>query len=437
MEYFVEVIKENKFVPIAEKAAMRLLSFAAYYADDREKIFSKRLYVALVKESMELEDFLDDHGARNNKIWVYFGEIVASIRNLASTAYMVSHILNRLKFYRLRSSHTKEFIRDSQRCLQFLNTTIIRLFSHLDSEARTLGLRHDPESRINENDFSDNMIVQVLPQNINDEGVDDINENIIRVASEFIDSYNESGILLFEKKIPKKKLDSTIIPGRINEETLRHIETHVHNAQSMYDTYIQKTPIESEHTILKSLRGHISVTLHLLGIAKSLSHFHERHEISVRSESTRVKIDKIVDKKKVLDITINYALYYYTIILEEGVELANEITGQFTVVDTVTVNVPEGLGFHLRPSTLVAKIANHYGANLTMIVSDKEFDAGSVIDIMWAAGIIKKEEITRVQFKGDKNAVRDIQLLASCNYGEDTMGNSTPLPEELSYLRQE
>jgi hypothetical protein len=56
---------------------------------------------------------------------------------------------------------------------------------------------------------------------------------------------------------------------------------------------------------------------------------------------------------------------------------------------------------------------------------------------MWAGGMIKKENITEIEFRGDEHAVRDIQYLAKSNYGEDTMGNSTPLPDELFYLRKE
>jgi hypothetical protein len=51
--------------------------------------------------------------------------------------------------------------------------------------------------------------------------------------------------------------------------------------------------------------------------------------------------------------------------------------------------------------------------------------------------MIKKEGITSIEFCGDKNAIKDIELLAGANYGEDTLGNSTPLPPALSYLRQD
>jgi hypothetical protein len=186
----------------------------------------------------------------------------------------------------------------------------------------------------------------------------------------------------------------------------------------MYDTYIHKTPVELKDESLKSLRGYISITLHFLEIAQGLCHFVERHETKVRAESTMKRIEKIVSRKEVLNTIINFALYYYTLFIKDGMALAESIVTKYTVVDSITLNVPQGLGFHLRPSTLVAKAVNNYGTKTTMVVSNKEFDAASV-----------------VEFRGDKKTLHDLKLLAEVNYGEDTMGRSVPLPDEIAYLR--
>ena len=78
----------------------------------------------------------------------------------------------------------------------------------------------------------------------------------------------------------------------------------------------------------------------------------------------------------------------------------------------------------------------HYNGDVIMSLNGKEFDATSVIDIMWAGGIIKKEGISEVVFTGDQRSINDIIALSQVNYGEDTLGNSTDLPESLKYLRQ-
>ncbi|MFW5853989.1 MAG: HPr family phosphocarrier protein, partial [Thermodesulfobacteriota bacterium] len=63
------------------------------------------------------------------------------------------------------------------------------------------------------------------------------------------------------------------------------------------------------------------------------------------------------------------------------------------------------------------------------------FDASSVLDIQWAGGKIQNENITEVSFEGDARALRDLEILAGVNYGEDSMGNGIPLPKDLQYLR--
>ena len=180
MEYFVEIINEAAFVPLAEKASAKLLGLATHCTRTPASLYSKRLYVSLVKESMELEDYLDDHGARSNKTWVYYGELVASIRNFASTAYIISHILGRIKFYKLQDEHIQAFIDDSRKRIAFLNETLQGFFAHLLGEAQQLGLAAEP-AVVNEADFDDSIVVKVLPQNVNDEGAADLHENATRI----------------------------------------------------------------------------------------------------------------------------------------------------------------------------------------------------------------------------------------------------------------
>jgi hypothetical protein len=82
----------------------------------------------------------------------------------------------------------------------------------------------------------------------------------------------------------------------------------------------------------------------------------------------------------------------------------------------------------------VAKIVQHYGGEVKLQVGEDSFDASSVLDIQWAGGKVKKEEVEIVAFTGDSRALNDLVILAGVNYGEDHMGKGIPLPKELSYL---
>ena len=130
-----------------------------------------------------------------------------------------------------------------------------------------------------------------------------------------------------------------------------------------------------------------------------------------------------------------HGLFYVCHFLTSGKDLAREILNENIERSSITVKVPVKLGFHSRPSLLVAKIVQHFGGQVEMIVRGDRFDASSVLDIQWAGGKIQKENLSEVIFEGDARALKDIEILAGVNYGEDTMGKGVPLPNELKYLR--
>ena len=143
----------------------------------------------------------------------------------------------------------------------------------------------------------------------------------------------------------------------------------------------------------------------------------------------------MINPEVLLDRTINFCLLYVCHYLTIGRELARNILNDNIERGVITVGIPVKLGFHARPSLLVAKIVQYYGGQVELCIGDDRFDASSVLDIQWAGGKIQKENIQKVIFEGDNRALVDIEVLAGVNYGEDTMGKGIPLPKELSYLR--
>jgi len=431
MESLIEIISEEEFLPLIQHASEDLLIFCNYINTHSE--FSKKLYVNIIKESTELEDFLDEYGAINNKSWIYFRELVACIRNFSSVAYMLSHLLRRFKLYRLTKSDYTNFLKDAQKALAFFNQSLKDLFQHLQKEAIKRSLKLPP-NKPREEAFEDVHPTRLLPHNVDEEGEQDVERNIAKVVTKYLNTVTQFFEIDAFEKISFDKLVS-YIPEKINEEILRRLESAIHNTQSMYDTYIHKTQTETRDERLPTFRGYISVSLHLLEIGRTLSHFYERHQMELRHEKTRRKLEKIVSKEDVLKYLFNFSLFYCAQFMREGKQLAEVIIKEYTEIDTIELNVPEGLGFHLRPSTLIAKIVSHYGTEVKMIVNGREFDASSPLDLMWAGGMIKREGIKKIIFKGDKRVLQDLKLLASVNYGEDIMGRSIPLPKELSYLK--
>lgn len=397
--------------------------------------FTKKLFSRLIESSQILEDFLDYHGAKNNKNWYYYRELSAAVRHLSIGSYSQKHILNRLVFYDL--VNTEDFEREGRATFNFLIKSLMKLAPVILDEARRLNIPV-PDDNFDTFEFPGVTTNDLLDYDIDDEDKDLQKKNIVKIASEFLCIARNFDHLGFYEPYDLKKI-LEIVPDKINEVEIRQFEMVVHNLQSAFDTYVIHGGYRFGNRKLKELRGCFSVVFHLLQMTGRLLHFYERHLYEAGYKNIYKKVQEqlslLVDPEVLLDRTINYGLYYVCHFLTTGKHLAGEILNENIERSSISVGVPVKLGFHSRPSLLVAKIVRHYGGQVELCVGEDRFDASSVLDIQWAGGKIQKENITEVKFEGDVRALRDIKILTSVNYGEDTMGKGVPLPKELSYLK--
>lgn len=397
--------------------------------------FTKKLFSRLIESSQILEDFLDYHGAKNNKNWYYYRELSAAVRHLSIGSYSQKHILNRLVFYDL--VNTEDFEREGRATFNFLIKSLMKLAPVILDEARRLNIPV-PDDNFDAFEFPGVTTNDLLDYDIDDEDKDLQKKNIVKIASEFLCIARNFDHLGFYEPYDLKKI-LEIVPDKINEVEIRQFEMVVHNLQSAFDTYVIHGGYRFGNRKLKELRGCFSVVFHLLQMTGRLLHFYERHLYEAGYKNIYKKVQEqlslLVDPEVLLDRTINYGLYYVCHFLTTGKHLAGEILNENIERSSISVGVPVKLGFHSRPSLLVAKIVRHYGGQVELCVGEDRFDASSVLDIQWAGGKIQKENITEVKFEGDVRALRDIKILTSVNYGEDTMGKGVPLPKELSYLK--
>ncbi len=405
--------------------------------DDDSYIFTKKLYSKLITTSHILEDFLDFHGAKKNKEWIFYRELSATIRHLALACYSQRHILNRFKFYFFENTRYDTFKLEAFDTLKILQEAIKLAAPVILEEARRLKIKL-PDNGYDLSFFPGISSIQQLDHNI-----DDFNskaqqrENLTRISSEFLEVVKDFEQFAFYERYDLKTIN-TLVPDQFNEVIIRRYEMLIHNIQSSFDSYVVNTKSSPQNLILEQLRSHFSIVFHLLQVTGSLLHFYERHlhDIGFKDVYKNVSesLSNLIDPDVVLDRAINFCLYYAWKFLSSGKAVAVKILNENMETSTIEVGIPKDRGFHSRPSLLVAKIVQHYGGEVKMLVNSDVFDASSVLDIQWAGGKIKKEEIETVLFKGDIRALRDIKILSSVNYGEDLMGKGIPLPRELSYL---
>jgi len=278
----------------------------------------------------------------------------------------------------------------------------------------------------------------MLESDIDDTDKEQQKQHIVKIASEFLSIAGNFDQLGFYEPYDIQEIRA-IVPEKVNEVEIRRFEMLVHNLQSSFDTYVIHGGYRLGKRKLTDLRGHFSVVFHLLQMTGRLLHLYERHLHEAGYKNTykmvQDRLSSLVDPETLLDRTINYGLYYACHFLNTGKKLAREILNDNIERASIKVGIPVALGFHSRPSLLVAKIVQYYGGQVELCVGADRFDASSVLDIQWAGGKIHKENVTEVIFEGDTRALADIEILAGVNYGEDSMGKGVPLPKELKYLR--
>ena len=398
-------------------------------------LFTKKLFSELIGTSQVLEDFLDFHGAKNNKEWYFYRELTAAVRHLSLGGYSQTHILNRLGFYGLPD--TKTFEKEGTSTLYFVRKTIMKLAPIILNEARRLNIPV-PDESYDMAEFPGIITGEILDFDIDDRDKDQQKKHIVKIASEFLSIAASFDHLRFYEPYELKEI-LKIVPEKVNEVNMRRFEMLVHNLQSSFDTYVIHGGYMFGNRKLKDLRSYFSIVFHLLQMIGRLLHFYERHLHKAGYKNIYKKVQdrlsSLIDPEELLDRTVNYGLYYVCHFLTIGKERAREILNENIERSSIIVGVPVKLGFHSRPSLLVAKTVQHYGGQVELCVGKDRFDASSVLDIQWAGGKIQKENIAKVTFEGDTRALKDIEILASANYGEDTMGKGIPLPKELKYLK--
>lgn len=378
------IISEQNFLALFQKQTNEILKICFYLKEkgDKDHLYTKRFYGNLTTQSRILEDFLDDYGAKNNMTWIYFRELIASARYMGFSGYVLKHIQNRYALYELSNKKKEKFFEQTKMVQDFLNSAIKNVFRCISDEALRLGLKF-PEEKLESNDFLDVASDKMLPHNVDEGFSSKEEENVVKIASDYLNITKEYEDFKFDRIYTVEEIEA-LIPDYINEENLRRFELNIQNLQSLYDTYVKNTKIETEDATLNSMRGCISVALHLTEIARTLSHFYERHESKIRHETVRENIKRIIDKDKILDCIVNYCLFHCYRYLERGKDVASDFLKRYVVVDSIEVNTPTYMGFHVRPASLIMKIVKHYGSEVKMQFDDEVYDAGSALDIFRA-----------------------------------------------------
>lgn len=425
------IISEEKFATaLGTEAEMffRISNSLQFHSEPNQR--QQHLF-QLGIESNLLESFLDDHGAKHNRTFCFLRELVASVRGFARVAFALEHLRRRFDGYGTRLMALPDqhaaFHGAIEESTGFTLKTLFRLLGAAQEEAGACGLqkvtKFFPEERL-----STGLVNIQLPHNVGDEALEEEDQRVAEVASKYLQvcaMFRDIGVAPIADADARERF----FVKECTEERARVYEATVHNLQSAYDTYIRGTTLEGANEHLAGLRGHASAAFHLLKCVTGLTHFVERHEAGTRQDDQKKRMGRLIARADVREVTLNTLLFWASELVLLGEPFAREILSNFSTLQELELDVPEGVTVHARPASLVVAIVNHYEMPVEMEVGGSVCNAASILEVLINAGSNPEER--RYVFRGDARPLEDIKSLFEAGLGEHGLDK---LPASLSYL---
>lgn len=377
-----QTLSDEAFRAYLNQRIRGLMTLAAYVNRNAPagKCFNRPLLADLLSESTKIEELLDVYGAKNNRRWYPLRQTVAPIKLFSNVSYILIHVLYFLPNYCLLPID-EDFPKATEKALSFTCSILAESMKTLIRQAGELGLEI-PDAAPSLEGFGEEILNGHLAADRAKQKVASPEETAVYLATAFL---NLAGQSKFLHAVQKQRVDNyaDLIPDPISEERLRNLEQMFHNLQSLYDTYISDTNVETLDENLPVLRGHITVIYHLLETATAITHYCERHILSSTSEHEPATAG-LVDPGKLLDVFIHYSLAFASRYIIRTRSLCHDMLKRYAIQGRITVPAPRYRGFHVRPATLVAKIVRHYGSEVQMNLTGETYDAGVTLDLFRA-----------------------------------------------------
>jgi hypothetical protein len=373
----VPLTKENFLELMNVRAAPMIhLCRRALKRPTQEFLTSRPLIRKLYSEATRVEELLYVCGAKNNKHWCHLCTLSAAVKAFSNALSVNLYINEAIPRYQLLPVEG-DFFSDTLRSASSLGTVLLRVARNFLSEAYRVGIeiggKLEPITLMEDVRF-----IGALPADRILRHVSSPAEVILRFTTAFLSESGQSHLRNFISK-PDRSEYATCIPDLYGEKNLGIAEREFRNLQSMYHTYISDTDVERQDRNLPVIRGHISIIQHLLELAVVLAHYYERHIMgygNARNEALVMEPDKL------LVVLVEYSITYAGLFMLSAQHLCRNIIKRYTEPSSIEVTVPVYRGFHVRPSTLIAKIVLHYGNEVYLVTDDgSRYDASSPLEL--------------------------------------------------------
>ena len=377
------------------------LSISSGIRDFKPEEVNRPLLGRLHLESARCEELLDAYGAQHNSTWSPVRKMTAVIKAFSRVGYSLLHIKNATPSYNLVQLE-EDFEDATDKMISDAFMVLTKSCNEICKLNDSLNIVPDlhPMSSYN---FDENKVVGRLENNRIRKESQAPGKTAVYLATSFLNLAEESILLKIYKKLNEDEYGSAI-PEEISEEKLRLLENKFHNLQSLYDTYLSGSDVAQKDPSLPVLRGHISVVYHLLECATNLTHYYERHSLYFHSENS---LAAPIEDNDLLNHLMKYFIAFPERYILASQKLCKEILKHYAEMGEIEVPIPNYRGFHVRPSTLIAKIVVHYGSDVTMLLGESEYNASMPLELFRA-----NEEINQVKRKSVSECLVNHKLIA-------------------------
>jgi phosphotransferase system HPr-like phosphotransfer protein len=422
------VITVEEFKPLLASQAQDFLKLANGLLELNPEQWNQRQLYHLYQSTTDLETFLDDYAARENRVFFPVRELVAVGRWLAVAMSSLVHLDARLPQYATGSSKWTEEVlgkRVRESALS-LGEMILRTLGALRETWERVGMAW-PDGVLRMDSLSAAGDMVRLPRDKGEAGSDgeDHSSDAAQVVSRFLRLVKH-----MERTEPTrvKELEQLqrIVAMHCTEAQSRRFEARLHNLQSTYDSLVAATGEEEKHPALRSVRAAASVAFHLFESVTALVHLYERHRLDDREGPDG---EPLIALPRFLDIVVNQCVMTAYEVLTRAAPAAQALLDELSQRCSKELRLPDGVSLHARPITLIVSIVNHHQASAEAEIEGERCSAASIMQLLVLAG--SHPSVKNIRFYGPPDVLSDLAGLFEADLGEKGLDR---LPERLAYL---
>lgn len=391
---------------------------------------SRRFCLRVVEETERVEYSLLEVGARGNRTFALFAEVVTAARWAAKALHALLHLRGRIRRYLGERQDLTGFRSDLDECIAWLAGRLGALLEAALLEAEgPLGLEV-PADALDAAGLRGEDVRWRLPQDLDAGEAVSHPERIADLATTFLALGEELERLAVPAAGQLSALERFVreaFPAAAAQEA----RARMHGIQSTYDTTVATTPVEADDPELKTFRGFVSILLHLLEALAYLLQIHARLAYDLRSARLRTRAEPIVGAEEILRWSVTFLVTSTIQCVREARSTAQRLLARYTRVREVTLDLPPGRKLHLRPAGLIVRVVQHHGLPVEMQMGAQSVDARQLMDVILLAA--SHATSTQVRFRGDERPLADLQALFGSRLGEEGLET---LPASLGYLHE-